>query len=156
MWELDYKEGWALKNWCFWTVLLEKTLENPLDCKEIKPVYPKGNQSRIFTGGTDSEPKFQYFGHLMWREDSLEKNLMLEKIAGRRRRGWQRTQWLDSIADSLDRSMSKLWEMVETGKPVVLQSMGLQRIRHYWATELSYLIKGNDACNRNLSIWINL
>ena len=80
MWELDYKEGWALKHWYFWTVLLEKTLENPLDCKEIKPVNPKGNQSRIFTGGTVSELKFQYFGYLMWRTDSLEKTMILGKI----------------------------------------------------------------------------
>ena len=77
MWELDYKEGWALKNWCFWNVVLEKTLENPLDCKEIKPVNPKGNQSWIFFGRTDAEAKLQYFGYLMWRTDSLEKTLML-------------------------------------------------------------------------------
>ena len=115
-------------------MLLEKTVENPLDCKEIKPVNPKGNQSRIFTGGTDFELKFQYFGYLMWRTDSLKRPWFWERFEGRRR-GWQRTQWLDSIPDSLDRSMSKLWETVEIGKPGVLQSMGLQRIGHDCVTE---------------------
>ena len=76
MWELDHKEGWALKNWYFRTVVLEETLESPLDCKKIKPVNPKGNQSWRFTGRTDAETKLQSFGHLMWRTDSLEKTLM--------------------------------------------------------------------------------
>ena len=86
MWELDHKEIWVPKNWCFWTVVLEKTLEGPLDSKEVKPVYPKGNQSWIFIGRT---PKLWYFGHLMRRAYSLEKILMLGKTEGRRRRGWQ-------------------------------------------------------------------
>ena len=73
MWELDYKESWMLKNWCFWTVVLEKTLESPLDSKEIQPVYPKGNQSWIFIGKTDAEVKLHHFGDLMRRTDSLEK-----------------------------------------------------------------------------------
>ena len=77
-WELDYKESWAQKNWCFWTVVLEKTLESPLDCKEIQPVHSEGNQSWVFIGRTDVE----YFGHLMWRTDSFEKTLMLGKIEG--------------------------------------------------------------------------
>ena len=86
MWELDHKESWVPKNWCFWTVVLKKTLEGPLDSKEVKPVYPKGNQSWIFIGRT---PKLWYFGHLMRRAYSLEKILMLGKTEGRRRRGWQ-------------------------------------------------------------------
>ena len=90
MWELDYKESWVPKNWCFWTVVLEKTLESPLDCKEIQPVHPKRNQSWIFIGRTNAEVKLQYFGHLMERTDWFEKTLMLGKIEGRRRRGWQR------------------------------------------------------------------
>ena len=77
MWELDYKESWALKNWCFWTVVWDKTLESPLDCKEIKPVNPKGNQSWIFNGRTDAEAETPILGHLMWRTNSLEKTLML-------------------------------------------------------------------------------
>ena len=99
MWELDYKESWVLKNWCFWTVMLEKTLESALDCKEIQPVHPKGNQSWIFIGRTDVEAELQYLGHLMWRTDSFEKTLMLGMIEGRRRRGWQKMRWLDSITD---------------------------------------------------------
>ena len=87
MWELDYKESWVLKNRCFLTVVLEKTLKSPLDCKNIQPVHLKGNQFWIFFGRTDVKLKLQYFGHLMQRSDSLEKSLMLGKIEGRRR-GW--------------------------------------------------------------------
>ena len=112
MWELDCKEGWALKNWCFWTVVLEKTLESLLDCKETQPVYPKGDQSWVFFGRTDLKLKLQYFGHLMWRIDSLEKTLMLGRIWGRRRRGWQRRRWLDGITDSMGMNLSELRELV--------------------------------------------
>ena len=79
MWELDHRKSWALKNWCFWTVVLEKTLESPLDCKEMKPLNPKGNQPWMFTGRTNAELKLklQYFGHLMQRANSLEKTLIL-------------------------------------------------------------------------------
>ena len=87
MWELDHKEGWTLKNWCFWTVVLIKTLMSPLDWKEIKPVNPKGNQSWISLRRTDAEKKLLYFGHLMRRANSLEKALMLGKIKGRNKKG---------------------------------------------------------------------
>ena len=98
MWELDHKEGWAPKNWCFWTVVLEKTLESPLDCKEIQPVHPKGNQSWIFIGRNDVEAETPILkGHLMRKTDSFEKTLTLGKIEGRRRRGRQRMRgWMAS------------------------------------------------------------
>ena len=111
--EFNHKEGWAQKNWCFWTVVLEKTLKSPLDCKEIKPVNPKGNQPEYSLQGLMMKLKLQYFGDLMLRVNSLEKTLMLGKIEGRRRRGWQRTRWLDHLTDLMDMSLSKLWGMMK-------------------------------------------
>ena len=103
------KESWALKNWCFWTVVLEKILESALDCKEIQPVHPKGNQSWIFTERTDTEAETP----ILWPPDAknwlIEKTLIIGKIEGRRRWGWQRMRWLDGITDLMDLSLSTDW-----------------------------------------------
>ena len=115
MWELDHKEGWTLKKWCFQTVVVQKILESPLDSKEIKPVNPKGIKAEYSLEELMLMLKLnlQYFDHLMQRANSREKTLMLGKIEGERRRGWQRRRWLDTITNSVNMSLSKFLEMVE-------------------------------------------
>ena len=137
MWELDFKENWALKNWCFWTVVLEKTLESPLDSNEIHLVHPKGNQSWMFVGRTDDEAETPIFGHLMRRTDSLKRLWCWEKlkVGGEGDdRGWDgwmasQTQWTWVWVSS----RSWWW----TGRPGMLQSMGSQRVGLDWVTKLN-------------------
>ena len=136
MWELDYKESWAPKNWCFWTVVLEKTLESPLDCKEIQPGHPKGNQSWIFLGRTDPEAETP----VLWPPDSLElihwkRSWCWERLkAGGEGddRGWD--SWMASLIQWtwVWASSGRWWR---TGKLGGLQSLGSKRVRHDWVTE---------------------
>ena len=138
MWELDCEEGWAPKNWCFWTVVLEKTLERPLDCKEVQPVHPKGNHSWIFIGRTDVEAETPILwppdvkNWLIWKDSDAGKDWKQEEK--RDDRGWD--GWMASSTEWTwvwINSGSWWW----TGRPGLLQSMGLQRVGHDWAVELN-------------------
>ena len=126
MWDLDYKESWVPKNWCFWTVVLEKTLESPFDCKEIQLVHPKENQSWIFIGRTGVEAETL----ILWLPDTKSWLIWKDPDAGedwrQEKKGRQRMKLLDGIPDSMDMSLNKLKSWWCTGKPGMLQSMGSQ------------------------------
>ena len=141
MWELDYKEGWAPKNWCFWTVVLEKTLESPSDCKEIQPIHPKRHQSWIFIGKTDVKAEIP----VLWPSDAKSWLIWKDPDAGKdwRQKGKGMTEdemvgwhhWLNGHECVWERFRNWWW----TGRPGVMQSMGLQRVRNDWVTELIWL-----------------
>ena len=134
MWELDYKENWVPKNWCFWTVVLEKTLESPLDCKEIKPINPKGNKSLIFIGRTDAEAEIP----VLWPADTKNWLIWKHPDAGK---DW-RWEEKGTTEDEMFGWHHQLWELVMERQACMLQSMGLQRVGHNRTTELKWLIIG--------------
>ena len=148
MWELDHEEGWAWKNWCFSSVVLEKTLESPLDCKEIKPVNPKRSQPWIFIGRTGAQAEPPNFGHLMQRANSLENTLILGKTEGIRSRGEQKMRWSTGTINSVYMSQRKLQEMVKDREAWSAVVHGVAKSRTWlsnWTTALGRNKLNSDA-----------
>ena len=146
MWELDCEESWVPKNWCFWTWCWRRLLRVPWTARRSNQSILKEISPGCSLEGLMLKLKLQYFGHLIRRVDSWEKTQMLGGTGGRRRRGWQRMRWMDSITDSMDVSLSELRELVMDRRPGMLWFMGLQRVRHDWVTELNWLSEVFPKC----------
>ena len=151
MWELDYKESWAPKNWCFWTVVLEKTLESPLDCKEIQPVHPTGDQSWVFFGRTDAEAETS----ILWPPDGKSWLIGKDLDAGK---DWEQEK-KGTTEDDMASLIQWTWVWVDsgsrwwTGRPSVLRFMGSQRVGHNWATELNWILCNPMDCSPSMEFF---